>query len=88
MTKKELIREMEDFIDKIKMKDEKGFHYGGKIVIYEETDEGFNIEGASIEMDLEVEASLLNDMEEKRFNALMMKVYNSRLNKGEKDEED
>lgn len=88
MTKKELIRRMEDFINKIKMEDEKGFRYGGKIVIYEEINEGFNIEGTNIEMDLEVEASLLNDMEEKYFNALMMEVYNKRLNKGKKDEED
>lgn len=88
MTKKELIRRMEDFIDKIKMEDEKGLRYGGKIVIYEETNEGFNIEGANIKMDLEVEALLLNDMEEKYFNALMMEVYNKRLNKSKKDEED
>lgn len=88
MTKKELIKRMEDFIDGVKRKDDKGFSYGGKIVIYEDTDEGFYVEAANIEMSLKVEALLLNDMEEKHFNALMMEVYNKKLNKGEKNEED
>lgn len=82
MKKSEFIKELERIIDVIKAEDD-GFNYGGKVVFYkeDEDDDSYNINVNNIEMNLEVEASILANMDDTSLTCLMSELYKQKAEK-------
>lgn len=80
MKKSEFIKELERIIDVIKAEDD-GFNYGGKVVFYKEDDDGYNINMNNIKMNLEVEASILANMDDTSLTCLMSELYKQKAEK-------
>lgn len=68
-----------------------GFEYGGKVILYKENDDNYKILVKGINMDLEVEASVMANMDDKTFACFMSEVYKQKFIKAitmSEDEDD
>lgn len=68
-----------------------GFEYGGKVILYKENDDNYKILVKDINMDLEVEASVMAGMDDKTFACFMSEVYKQKFIKAitmSEDEDD
>lgn len=68
-----------------------GFEYGGKVIFYKEDDDNYEILVKNIEMNLEVEASVMAGMDDMDFTCLMSEVYKQKAVKAitiSEDEDD
>ena len=87
MKKSKFVKELERIIDMVKAEDD-GFEYGGKVIFYKEDDDNYEISVKNIEMNLEVEANVMDDMD---FTCLMSEVYKQKAVKAimmEKDDDE
>lgn len=87
MKKGEFVKALEKIIDMVKTKDD-GFEYGGKVIFYKEDDDDYEISAMNIEMNLEVEASVMASMDDSAFTCLMSEVYKQKAVKAIMMEED
>ena len=87
MKKSEFVKELEKIIDMVKTEDD-GFEYGGKVIFYKEDDDDYEISAMNIEMNLEVEASVMASMDDSAFTCLMSEVYKQKAVKAIMMEED
>lgn len=87
MKKSEFVKALEKIIDMVKTEDD-GFEYGGKVIFYKEDDDGYEISAMNIEMNLEVEASVMASMDDSAFTCLMSEVYKQKAVKAIMMEED
>lgn len=90
MKKSKFVKELERIIDMVKTGDD-GFEYGGKVILYKENDDNYKILVKDINMDLEVEASVMASMDDKTFACLMSEVYKQKFTKAitmSEDEDD
>lgn len=90
MKKSKFVKELERIIDMVKAKDD-SFEYGGKVILYKENDDNYKILVKNINMDLEVEASVMASMDDKTFACLMSEVYKQKFTKAitmSEDEDD
>lgn len=87
MKKSEFVKALEKIIDMVKTEDD-GFEYGGKVIFYKEDDDDYEILAMNIEMNLEVEASVMASMDDSAFTCLMSKVYKQKAVKAIMMEED
>lgn len=87
MKKSEFVKELEKIIDMVKIEDD-GFEYGGKVIFYKEDDDDYEISAMNIEMNLEVEASVMASMDDSAFTCLMSEVYKRKAVKAIMMEED
>lgn len=68
-----------------------GFEYGGKVILYKEDDDSYEISVKNIEMNLEVEADVMAGMDDRTFACLMSEVYKQKFTKAitmSEDEDD
>lgn len=90
MKKSEFVKKLEKIIDMVKTEDD-GFEYGGKVIFYKEDDDDYEISAMNIEMNLEVEASVMASMDDRTFACLMSEVYKQKFTKAitmSEDEDD
>ena len=90
MKNSEIVKELEKIIDMVKIEDD-GFEYGGKVIFYKEDDDNYEITVMNIEMNLEVEASVMAGMDDMDFTCLMSEVYKQKAVKAimmEKDDDE
>lgn len=87
MKKGEFVKALEKIIDMVKTEDD-GFEYGGKVIFYKEDDDDCEISAMNIEMNLEVEASVMASMDDSAFTCLMSEVYKQKAVKAIMMEED
>ena len=87
MKKSEFVKALEKIIDMVKTEDD-GFEYGGKVIFYKEDDDDHEISAMNIEMNLEVEASVMASMDDSAFTCLMSEVYKQKAVKAIMMEED
>lgn len=87
MKKSEFVKALEKIIDMVKTEDD-GFEYGGKVIFYKEDDDDYEISAMNIEMNLEVEASVMASMDDSAFTYLMSEVYKQKAVKAIMMEED
>lgn len=90
MKKSKFVKELERIIDMVKTGDD-GFEYGGKVILYKENDDNYKILIKDINMDLEVEASVMANMDDKTFAYFMSEVYKQKFIKAitmSEDEDD
>jgi hypothetical protein len=87
MKKSEFVKALEKIIDMVKTEDD-GFEYGGKVIFYKEDDDDYEISAMNIEMNLEVEASVMASMDDSAFTCLMSEVYKQKAVKAIMMEED
>lgn len=87
MEKSEFVKALEKIIDMVKTEDD-GFEYGGKVIFYKEDDDDYEISAMNIEMNLEVEASVMASMDDSAFTCLMSEVYKQKAVKAIMMEED
>lgn len=90
MKKSEFVKKLEKIIDMVKTEDD-GFEYGGKVILYKEDDDNYEISVKNIEMNLEVEADVMAGMDDKTFACLMSEVYKQKFTKAitmSEDEDD
>lgn len=90
MKKSEFVKKLEKIIDMVKTEDD-GFEYGGKVIFYKEDDDDYEISAMNIEMNLEVEASVMASMDDRTFAYLMSEVYKQKFTKAitmSEDEDD
>lgn len=87
MKKSEFVKALEKIIDMVKTEDD-GFEYGGKVIFYKEDDDDYEISAMNIEMNLEVEASVMTSMDDSAFTCLMSEVYKQKAVKAIMMEED
>lgn len=87
MKKSEFVNALEKIIDMVKTEDD-GFEYGGKVIFYKEDDDDYEISAMNIEMNLEVEASVMASMDDSAFTCLMSEVYKQKAVKAIMMEED
>lgn len=87
MKKSKFVKELERIIDMVKAEDD-GFEYGGKVIFYKEDDDDYEISAMNIEMNLEVEASVMASMDDSAFTCLMSEVYKQKAVKAIMMEED
>lgn len=90
MKKSEFVKALEKIIDMVKTEDD-GFEYGGKVIFYKEDDDDYEISAMNIEMNLEVEASVMASMDDSAFTCLMSEVYKQKAVKAimmEKDDDE
>lgn len=90
MKESEFVKKLEKIIDMVKTEDD-GFEYGGKVIFYKEDDDDYEISAMNIEMNLEVEASVMASMDDRIFACLMSKVYKQKFTKAitmSEDEDD
>lgn len=91
MKKSEFVKALEKIIDMVKTEDD-GFEYGGKVIFYKEDDDNYEISAMNIEMNLEVEVSVMASMDDRDFTCLMSEVYKQKAVKAimmkEDDDED
>lgn len=87
MKKSEFVKALEKIIDMVKTEDD-GFEYGGKVIFYKEDDDDYEILAMNIEMNLEVEASVMASMDDSAFTCLMSEVYKQKAVKAIMMEED
>lgn len=89
MEKSEFVKKLEKIIDMVKTEDD-GFEYGGKVIFYKEKEDDSNYEVSvmNIEMNLEVEASVMAGMDDMDFTCLMSEVYKQKMVKAIMMEED
>lgn len=87
MKKSEFVKALEKIIDMVKTEDD-GFEYGGKVIFYKEDDDNYEISAMNIEMNLEVEASVMASMDDSAFTCLMSEVYKQKAVKAIMMEED
>ena len=90
MKKSEFVKKLEKIIDMVKTEDN-GFEYGGKVIFYKEDDDDYEISAMNIEMNLEVEASVMASMDDRTFACLMSEVYKQKFTKAitmSEDEDD
>lgn len=87
MKKGEFVKALEKIIDMVKTEDD-GFEYGGKVIFYKEDDDDYEISAMNIEMNLEVEASVMASMDDSAFTCLMSEVYKQKAAKAIMMEED
>lgn len=90
MKKNEFVKELERIIDMVKAEDD-GFEYGGKVILYKEDDDSYEISVKNIEMDLTVEANTIASMNDRTFTCLMSEVYKQKFIKAitiSEDEDD
>lgn len=87
MKKDEFVKALEKIIDMVKTEDD-GFEYGGKVIFYKEDDDDYEISAMNIEMNLEVEASVMASMDDSAFTCLMSEVYKQKAVKAIMMEED
>ena len=87
MKKGEFVKALEKIIDMVKTEDD-GFEYGGKVIFYKEDDDNYEISAMNIEMNLEVEASVMASMDDSAFTCLMSEVYKQKAVKAIMMEED
>lgn len=87
MKKSEFVKALEKIIDMVKTEDD-GFEYGGKVIFYKEDDDNHEISAMNIEMNLEVEASVMASMDDSAFTCLMSEVYKQKAVKAIMMEED
>lgn len=87
MKKSEFVKALEKIIDMVKTEDD-GFEYGGKVILYKEDDDDYEISAMNIEMNLEVEASVMASMDDSAFTCLMSEVYKQKAVKAIMMEED
>lgn len=90
MKKSEFVKALEKIIDMVKTEDD-GFEYGGKVIFYKEDDDDYEISAMNIEMNLEVEASVMASMDDSAFTCLMSEVYKQKAVKAimmEEEEDD
>lgn len=80
MKKSEFVKALEKIIDMVKTEDD-GFEYGGKVIFYKEDDDDYEISAMNIEMNLEVEASVMASMDDRAFTCLMSEVYKQKFTK-------
>ena len=80
MKKSEFVKALEKIIDMVKTEDD-GFEYGGKVIFYKEDDDDYEISAMNIEMNLEVEASVMASMDDSAFTCLMSEVYKQKFTK-------
>lgn len=87
MKKSEFVKELEKIINMVKIEDD-GFEYGGKVIFYKKDDDDYEISAMNIEMNLEVEASVMASMDDSAFTCLMSEVYKQKAVKAIMMEED
>lgn len=87
MKKSEFVKALEKIIDMVKTEDD-GFEYGGKVIFCKEDDDNYEISAMNIEMNLEVEASVMASMDDSAFTCLMSEVYKQKAVKAIMMEED
>lgn len=87
MKKGEFVKALEKIIDMVKTEDD-GFEYGGKVIFYKEDDDDYEISAMNIEMNLEVEASVMASMDDSASTCLMSEVYKQKAVKAIMMEED
>lgn len=90
MKKSEFVKKLEKIIDMVKTEDD-GFEYGGKVILYKEDDDNYEISVKNIDMNLEVEADVMAGMDDKTFACLMSEVYKQKFTKAitmSEDEDD
>jgi hypothetical protein len=87
MKKSGFVKALEKIIDMVKTEDD-GFEYGGKVIFYKEDDDDYEISAMNIEMNLEVEASVMASMDDSAFTCLMSEVYKQKAVKAIMMEED
>lgn len=87
MKKSEFVKALEKIIDMVKTEDD-GFEYGGKVIFYKEDDDDYEISAMNIEMNLEVEASVMASMDDSAFTCLISEVYKQKAVKAIMMEED
>lgn len=91
MKKSEFVKALEKIIDMVKTEDD-GFEYGGKVIFYKKDDDNYEIWAMNIEMDLEVEVSVMAGMDDRDFTCLISEVYKQKAVKAimmkEDDDED
>lgn len=90
MKKSEFVKALEKIIDMVKTEDD-GLKYGGKVIFYKEDDDDYEISAMNIEMNLEVEASVMASMDDRTFACLMSEVYKQKAVKAimmEKDDDE
>lgn len=87
MKKSEFVKALEKIIDMVKTEDD-SFEYGGKVIFYKEDDDDYEISAMNIEMNLEVEASVMASMDDSAFTCLMSEVYKQKAVKAIMMEED
>lgn len=92
MKKSEFVKKLEKIIDMVKAEDD-SFEYGGKVILYKENDDNYKISVKNINMDLEVEASIMAGMDDRTFACLMSEVYKQKFTKAitmleDEDDED
>lgn len=90
MKKSEFVKKLERIIDMVKAEDD-GFEYGGKVILYKEDDDNYEISVKNIEMNLEVEADVMAGMDDRTFACLMSEVYKQKFTKAimmSEDEDD
>lgn len=87
MEKSEFVKKLEKIIDMVKTEDD-GFEYGGKVIFYKEDDDDYEISAMNIEMNLEIEASVMASMDDSAFTCLMSEVYKQKAVKAIMMEED
>ena len=90
MEKSEFVKKLEKIIDMVKTEDD-GFEYGSKVIFYKEDDSNYEVSVMNIEMNLEVEASVMAGMDDMVFTCLMSEVYKQKVAKAimmEKDDDE
>lgn len=87
MKKGKFVKALKKIIDMVKTEDD-GFEYGGKVIFYKEDDDDYEISAMNIEMNLEVEASVMASMDDSAFTCLMSEVYKQKAVKAIMMEED
>lgn len=90
MEKSEFVKKLEKIIDMVKTEDD-GFEYGDKVIFYKEDDSNYEVSVMNIEMNLEVEASVMAGMDDMVFTCLMSEVYKQKVAKAimmEKDDDE
>ena len=92
MKKSEFVKKLAKIIDMVKAEDD-SFEYGGKVILYKENDDNYKISVKNINMDLEVEASIMAGMDDRTFACLMSEVYKQKFTKAitmleDEDDED
>ena len=87
MEKSEFVKKLEKIIDMVKTEDD-GFEYGGKVIFYKEDNDNYEVSAMNIEMNLEVEASVMASMDDSAFTCLMSEVYKQKAVKAIMMEED
>lgn len=90
MEKSEFVKKLEKIIDMVKTEDD-GFEYGGKVILYKEDDDSYEISVKNIEMNLAVEADVMAGMDDRTFACLMSEVYKQKFTKAitmSEDEDD